>query len=61
MEEPEETVGRFKVWGMTARILVDAARIAFGKEPEFEHNDHYGDEKIILMAEKEGSFAESKI
>jgi peroxisomal coenzyme A diphosphatase NUDT7 len=27
---------RYKVWGMTARILVDAARIAYGEEPEFE-------------------------
>lgn len=56
-----ENEGRFKVWGMTARILVDAARIAYGKEPEFEHNEHYGDEKIILIAEKEGSFKESKM
>jgi hypothetical protein len=27
---------RYKVWGMTARILVDAARLAYGEEPEFE-------------------------
>ena len=25
----------FKIWGMTARILVDAARLAYAKEPNF--------------------------
>jgi peroxisomal coenzyme A diphosphatase NUDT7 len=30
------TVVRYKVWGMTARLLVDAARIAYAEEPEFE-------------------------
>jgi coenzyme A diphosphatase NUDT7 len=38
---------RFLVWGMTARMLVDAARLAYGEEPEFEHNDAYGDEALI--------------
>lgn len=32
---------------MTARILVDAARVAYGQEPEFEHNSHLGDEELI--------------
>jgi hypothetical protein len=32
---------------MTARILVDAARVAYGEEPEFEHNSHFGDEDMI--------------
>jgi coenzyme A diphosphatase NUDT7 len=38
MAEEEEGVEleRYKVWGMTARMLVDAARIAYGKDPEFE-------------------------
>ena len=36
LEEIEETEQRFLVWGMTARILVDAARVAYGEEPEFE-------------------------
>ncbi|KAI1311448.1 hypothetical protein F5Y03DRAFT_343141 [Xylaria venustula] len=40
-------VDRFLVWGMTGRILVDAARVAYGHEPEFEHNDHFGDEELI--------------
>jgi coenzyme A diphosphatase NUDT7 len=37
-EEEEEGLMRYKVWGMTARMLVDAARIAYGEEPEFEVN-----------------------
>ena len=27
-----------RVFGLTARILVDAARVAYGEEPEFECN-----------------------
>ncbi|WQF77958.1 Putative NUDIX hydrolase domain, coenzyme A pyrophosphatase [Colletotrichum destructivum] len=56
----EDKVGRFKVWGLTAHMLVDAARIAYGKEPEFECNSHFGDEEIILQAEREGSLVEKK-
>ena len=32
---------------MTARILVDGARVAYGEEPEYEHNSHFGDEEMI--------------
>jgi coenzyme A diphosphatase NUDT7 len=35
-EEEEEGLMRYKVWGMTARMLVDAARVAYEEEPEFE-------------------------
>lgn len=49
-EEPQ----RYKVWGMTARILVDAATIAYGETPQFEHNTHFGDERMILEIEKLG-------
>lgn len=52
--------GRFKVWGMTARILVDSARVAFGREPEFEHNDHFGDEKIIEDLDRQGRFTDKE-
>lgn len=38
---------RYRVFGMTARILVDCARVAFGHEPEYEHNSHFGDEEMI--------------
>lgn len=32
---------------MTARILVDCARLAYALEPTFEHNSHFGDEALI--------------
>ncbi|RFU32025.1 hypothetical protein B7463_g4294, partial [Scytalidium lignicola] len=35
-EEEEAGLTRYKVWGMTGKILVDCARIAYGEEPEFE-------------------------
>jgi 8-oxo-dGTP pyrophosphatase MutT (NUDIX family) len=35
-ERLEEDPARYKVWGMTARILVDAARLAYGEDPTFE-------------------------
>ena len=47
---------RYKVWGMTAKILVDTAIIAYGKRPEMEHNEVAGDEKLILMAAEDGRF-----
>jgi 8-oxo-dGTP pyrophosphatase MutT (NUDIX family) len=48
------TMNRFRVFGMTARILVDAARVAFGREPKFEHNTHLGDEDLIGVLLKGG-------
>ncbi|KAK7545558.1 NUDIX hydrolase domain-like protein [Phyllosticta citricarpa] len=41
------SLSRFRVFGMTARILVDAARVAYDEEPAFEHNSHFGDEEMI--------------
>lgn len=35
-EEVEQGPERYKVWGMTARILVETARIAYGEDPNFE-------------------------
>ncbi|KAF1942593.1 hypothetical protein EJ02DRAFT_162695 [Clathrospora elynae] len=48
----------FRVFGMTARILVDAARVAYGEEPEFEHNSHHGDEDIIGRLLRMGRLSE---
>ena len=48
----------FRVFGMTARILVDAARVAYGEEPEFEHNSHFGDEEMIERLLKIGRLSE---
>jgi coenzyme A diphosphatase NUDT7 len=39
-EDEDAGMTRYKVWGMTARILVDAARVAYGEEPEFEVIHH---------------------
>ncbi|QPH00931.1 hypothetical protein C2857_005047 [Epichloe festucae Fl1] len=58
-QQEEEHEGRFKVWGLTARMLVDAARIAYAEEPEMEHNEAYGDYDIILRAGEEGAFNEA--
>lgn len=52
------TMNRFRVFGMTARILVDAARVAFGREPEFEHNAHFGDEDMIGALVRQGVLGE---
>ncbi|KAI9662252.1 MAG: hypothetical protein M1821_008418 [Bathelium mastoideum] len=51
VEHPEQ---RFRVFGLTARILVDAARVAYGEEPEFEANAHLGDEDTIARLLREG-------
>ncbi|KIW07469.1 uncharacterized protein PV09_01437 [Verruconis gallopava] len=47
VRQAKDTMKRFRVFGMTARILVDAARQAYDEEPEFEHNSHFGDEDMI--------------
>ena len=40
LEDAEaEGMQRYKVWGMTARMLVDAARVAYGEEPDFPVSD----------------------
>lgn len=46
-KQAKESMKRFRVFGMTARILVDAARVAYDEMPEFEHNSHFGDEEMI--------------
>ena len=44
----------YRVFGMTARMLVDAARVAYGEEPAFEHNRPLGDEDLIRRLLEEG-------
>jgi len=51
---------RFLVWGMTGRILVDVARVAYDAGPEFEYNEHYGDEEVIVKLEEAGLLGEKK-
>ncbi|KAI9650482.1 8-oxo-dGTP diphosphatase [Ciborinia camelliae] len=57
-EQEEQGLTRYKVWGMTARMLVDVARTAYGEEPEFEHNAHFGDEDLIAKLQSTGHLEE---
>lgn len=60
LEEEEQDIGRYMVWGMTGRMLVDTARVAYAREPEFEHNSHFGDEALIERLAGEGRLYEKK-
>lgn len=60
LEEEEQEAGRYMVWGMTGRMLVDTARVAYAREPEFEHNRHFGDETLIERLAGLGSLYEKK-
>ena len=51
---------RYRVFGMTARILVDAARVAYGRDPEFAHNSSFGDEEMIAKLRKMGRLGPKK-
>ncbi|KAL1603946.1 8-oxo-dGTP diphosphatase [Paraconiothyrium brasiliense] len=53
-----EDLQHFRVFGMTARILVDASRVAYGEEPAFEHNSHFGDEDMIGRLLRVGRLSE---
>lgn len=59
-DEAEPEPGRYKVWGMTAQILVDAACVAYGERPEFEHHASFVDERIIAELDKMGRFSGDK-
>jgi hypothetical protein len=44
-----------KVFGLTARILVDVARIGYGRSPTFEHHRAMGDEDLAArLLEQDG-------
>lgn len=60
LEEEEEEVGRYMVWGMTGRMLVDTARVAYAREPEFQHNKHFGDEALLERLAGMGRLGEKK-
>jgi len=53
-----EKLKTYRVFGMTARILVDCARIAYNQEPTFEHNSHLGDEEMIVRLQRAGRLGE---
>ncbi|PWW78805.1 hypothetical protein C7212DRAFT_360871 [Tuber magnatum] len=50
---------RYKVWGMTARVLVDAARLAYGQDPAFPSPKTIGDEDFIASSFAAGEVDES--
>ncbi|KAJ5970989.1 uncharacterized protein N7479_000907 [Penicillium vulpinum] len=50
----------YRIFGMTARIIVDAARVAYAQEPEFEHNSHFGDEEMISKLCRLGRLSQEK-
>ena len=45
-----------KVWGLTARILVDIARTAYGRRPIYDFADEIGDVSRIEQAFTDGVF-----
>ena len=59
-QEESGQVQHYRVFGMTARIIVDAARVAFAREPEFEHNSHFGDEEMIAKLRRLGRLSEER-
>ncbi|KAI2786303.1 hypothetical protein POX_g08686 [Penicillium oxalicum] len=59
-QEESGQVPHYRVFGMTARILVDAARIAFAREPEFAHNSHFGDEEMISKLRRLGRLRDER-
>jgi coenzyme A diphosphatase NUDT7 len=59
-KDEEEVQLRYKVWGMTAHVLVDAARVAYGRDPEQEHNPHLGDEALICVASEAWEWLKGK-
>lgn len=54
------SITRHRVWGMTARILVDAARIAYGRDPEFSFVERVGDEEMIKNLLDKGELGKEK-
>lgn len=48
-QERAGIVKRNRVFGMTARILVDTARVAYAEVPEIEHDHKVGDEDVIAV------------
>ena len=35
-EQEQEDIAKYRVWGMTARMVIDAARIAYEEQPDFD-------------------------
>lgn len=59
-EGVEGVLMHYRVWGMTARIMVDVARIAYEKDPEFECLEENGDEEMIAEFWDNGMLREER-
>lgn len=55
---PFSTDEKKRVWGLTARILVDISRTAFDCTPPYEFVDEIGDSSRILKALEDGVFGQ---
>lgn len=56
-------VGWYNVWGLTANILIDCARIAYQREPDMAHRKQgcIGDEEIIQGLVDHHNFGKDRI
>lgn len=50
----------YKVWGLTARILIDSARIAYDEDPEFEFNRGIGEEAMLKRLWERGRLKDER-
>lgn len=50
----------YKVFGMTARMLIDTARLAYAEDPTFEHEPHIGDEQVLRKLLESGRLSVEK-
>ncbi|ODV91779.1 hypothetical protein CANCADRAFT_361 [Tortispora caseinolytica NRRL Y-17796] len=55
------TPSGYEIWGLTARILLDTARILIGREPAFPVSRTIGDEDLITLLHKRGKLPEKRI
>lgn len=46
-EAPSPARKRYRAFGLTAQILVDAARVAYGEDPRFEFDSRVGEEGML--------------
>ena len=51
---------RYRAFGLTARILVDAARVAYGEDPRFEFNSSVGEEGMLRKLMDMGRLTEDR-
>lgn len=59
-QQAKQPPSHYRIHGLTAQILIDVARLAYDREPEFPHIPNYGDEGLIeelIGEEGRGRFA----